>query len=147
MCVVFVCVCVPIYGVPIYERVEMCNKTHTWIQAININKYRRNSYDVIRNMKVEIAIYVLGDVKQTVKWNIFGQKNTIRIRKISQVCPSSRLWEGLELWFRVTILILLSPSGRWPQLWRLVSVCSSLHLLTRAHCAKCSPSIPLCLAS
>ena len=28
-----------------------------------------------------------------------------------------------------------------------MSVCSSLYLLTRAHCARCSPSIPLWLAS
>jgi len=53
------------------------------------------------------------------------------------VCPSSRLKGSLGLWVPVyhpdfTII--------WqPQLWRSVSVCSSLHLLTRAHCAKCSP--------
>jgi len=33
------------------------------------------------------------------------------------------------------------------QLWRSVNLCSSLYLLTRAHCARCSPSIPLRLAS
>ena len=34
-----------------------------------------------------------------------------------------------------------------PQLWRAVSVCYSLYHLTRAHCAQCSHSIPLWLAS
>jgi len=34
-----------------------------------------------------------------------------------------------------------------PKFWRSISVCSSLHLLTTAHCAWCAPSIPLWLAS
>jgi len=43
--------------------------------------------------------------------------------------------------------ILSPPSFDGPQLRRSTSVCSSLYLLTRAHCAKCSPWIRLWLAS
>ena len=39
-----------------------------------------------------------------------------------------------------TILSPLSFDG--PQLWCSVSVCSSLHLVTRAHCVQVSPSVP-----
>jgi len=52
---------------------------------------------------------------------------------------------GLGLWFSV-FTILSPPSFHGPQLWRSTSMCSSLYLLTRAHCAQCSPSIPLWLA-
>ena len=62
------------------------------------------------------------------------------------MCPSSGLWGGaLDGDFHFTILSLLSFDG--PQLWRSISVCSSLYLLTRAYCAWSSPSIPLWLAS
>jgi len=43
--------------------------------------------------------------------------------------------------------ILSPPSINGPELWRSTSVCSSFYLLTRAHCARCSPLIPLWLAS
>jgi len=56
------------------------------------------------------------------------------------MCPSSGLWGGvLDCDSQFTIL---SPqSFDEPQLWRSASVCSSLYLLTSAHCAHCSPSI------
>ena len=61
------------------------------------------------------------------------------------MCPSSGLWGGvLDCDSQFTILSPLLFDR--PQLWRSVSVCSSLYLLT-AHCALCSPSIPLWLAS
>ena len=65
------------------------------------------------------------------------------------MCPFSGLWGvlgwRLDCGSQFTILSPLSFDG--PQLWRSVSVCSSLHLLTRAHCAHCSSSIPLTLPS
>ena len=60
------------------------------------------------------------------------------------MCPSSGLWGGHELWFPVYHRPL---SFDGPQLWPSMSVCSSLHLFTRAHCAWCFPSIPMWLAS
>jgi len=42
------------------------------------------------------------------------------------------------------ITILSPPSFDGPQLLRFTSVCSSLYLLTCAHCALCSPSISQC---
>jgi len=60
--------------------------------------------------------------------------------------PSSGLW-GWVLNCDSQFNILGPPSFDGPQLWRSTSVCSSLYLLTRAHCAQCSPSIPLWLAS
>jgi len=62
------------------------------------------------------------------------------------MCPSSGLWGGV-LDCDSQFTILSPPSFDGPQLWRSTSVCSSLYLLTRAHCAQCSPSIPLWLAS
>ena len=56
------------------------------------------------------------------------------------MCPSPGLWESLRLCFPVY------HPGSTIQLWRSVSVCFFLYLLTRAHCAR-SPSIPLWLAS
>ena len=62
------------------------------------------------------------------------------------MCPSSGLWgEVLDYDFQFTILSPLSFDG--PQFWHSISMCSSLYLLTRAHCARCSPSIPLWLSS
>jgi len=58
------------------------------------------------------------------------------------MCPSSGLWGGfLDCDSQFTILS--PPSFDGPQLSRFTSMCSSLYLLTRAHCAQCSPSIPL----
>ena len=62
------------------------------------------------------------------------------------MCPSSGLWGGV-LDCDSQFTILSPPSFDGPQLWRFTSVCSSLHLLTHAHCARCSFSIPLWLAS
>jgi len=62
------------------------------------------------------------------------------------MCSSSGLWGGV-LDCDSHFTILSPPSFDGPQLWRSMSVCSSLYLLTRAHCARCSPSIPLWLAS
>jgi len=59
------------------------------------------------------------------------------------MCPSSGLWRGLGLWFPVSLPE--STFVRRAQLWRSVSVCSSLHVLTRAHCAQYSSSIPVWL--
>ena len=62
------------------------------------------------------------------------------------MCLSSRLWgEILDCNSQFTIPSL--PLFDGPQLWRSTSECSSPYLLTRAHCAQCSPSIPLWLAS
>ena len=61
------------------------------------------------------------------------------------MCPSSGLWGGfLDCDSQFTILS--PPSFDGPQLSRFTSMCSSLYLLTRAHYAQCSPSIPLWLA-
>ena len=60
------------------------------------------------------------------------------------MCPSSGLWGGV-LDCDSQFTTLSPPSFDGPQLWRFTSVCSSLYLLTRAHCAQCSPSIPLYL--
>ena len=62
------------------------------------------------------------------------------------MCPSSGLWGGV-LDCDSQFTILSPPSFDGPQLWRFTSVWFSLHLLTRAHCARCSLSIPLWLAS
>jgi len=62
------------------------------------------------------------------------------------MCPSSGLLGGV-LDCDSQLTILSPPSFDGPQLWRSRSVCSSVYLLTRAHCAQCSPSIPLWLAS
>jgi len=62
------------------------------------------------------------------------------------MCPSSGLWGGI-LDCDSQFTILSPPSFDKHQLWHSTSVCSSLCLLTRAHCAQCSPSIPLWLAS
>jgi len=60
--------------------------------------------------------------------------------------PSSGIWGGvLDCNSQFTIMSPLSLDG--PQLWRAISVCSSLYLPTRAHCDRCSPSIPLWFAS
>jgi len=65
------------------------------------------------------------------------------------MCPSSGVWGGLgwrlDCGSQFTILSPLLFDGL--QLRRPVSVCSSLHLLTRAHCVHCSASIPLTSAS
>jgi len=61
------------------------------------------------------------------------------------MCPSSGPWGGV-LDCDSQFTILSPPSIDGPQLWRSMRVCSSLYLLTRAHCARCSPSIPLWLA-
>jgi len=62
------------------------------------------------------------------------------------MCPSSGLWGGvLDSDSYFAILSILSFDGH--QLWHFISVWSSLYLLTRAHCAWCSPSIPLWLDS
>ena len=50
------------------------------------------------------------------------------------MCPSSGLWEGV-LDCDSQFTILSPPLFDWPQLWRFTSVCSSLYLLTRTHCA------------
>ena len=47
------------------------------------------------------------------------------------MCPSSGLWGGV-LDCDSQFTILSPPSFDGPQLWRFTSVCSSLHLLTRA---------------
>ena len=60
---------------------------------------------------------------------------------LSRQIPSGRVFCDSQF----TILSLLSFDG--PQLWRSMSVCSSLYLLTPAHCAQCFASIPLWLAS
>jgi len=74
-------------------------------------------------------------------------QNTIRISKIECSCPYSGLGGvlGLCLWslvYHPDVTIV-----RWAQLWRSVSVFFSIHLLTHAHCAQCSLSISLWLAS
>ena len=62
------------------------------------------------------------------------------------MCLSSRLWwEFLDGDSQFTILS--PPLFDRPQLGRSMNVCSSLYLLTRAHCARCSPSLLLWLAS
>jgi len=61
------------------------------------------------------------------------------------MCPSSGLWGGV-LDCDSQFTILSPPLFDGPQLRRFTSVCSSLYLLTRAHCAQCSPSISLYLA-
>ena len=49
------------------------------------------------------------------------------------MCPSSGLWGAvLDCDSQFTILSPISFDG--PQLWRSISVCSSLYLLTPAHC-------------
>ena len=55
------------------------------------------------------------------------------------MCPSSRL--DCDSQFTILSPLFFDRS----QLWRSMSVYSSLHLLTRAHCAQCSPSIPVWL--
>ena len=62
------------------------------------------------------------------------------------MCPSSGLWGGV-LDCDSQFTILSPPSVDGAQLWRSTSVCSSLYLITRAHFAQSSPSIPLWLAS
>ena len=58
------------------------------------------------------------------------------------VClPNS--WGVLDCDSQFTILSPLSFDGPQLSSWRSVSACTSLHLLTRAHCAQCFPSIPL----
>jgi len=51
---------------------------------------------------------------------------------------------GLGLWFPA--FYPDSTFARLPKLWHSVSIWSSLHLLTHAYCARCHPSILLCLA-
>ena len=63
------------------------------------------------------------------------------------MCLSSRLWGGGFLDCDSQFTIMGPPSFDRPQLWRFTSLCSSLYLLTRAHCPQCFPSIPLWLAS
>ena len=58
---------------------------------------------------------------------------------------SFSFWQAFAVWFRVQHLVSQSFDG--PQLWRSMSVCSSLYLITRAHCTRCCPLIPLWLAS
>ena len=58
------------------------------------------------------------------------------------MCPSSGLW-GWVLDYDSKFTILSPPSFDGSQLWRSISLGSSLYLLTRA----CSPLIPLWLAS
>jgi len=53
------------------------------------------------------------------------------------MCPSSGLCGGI-LDCDSQFTILSPPSFDKPQLWRSTSVCSSLYLLTRAHCVQCS---------
>jgi len=73
-------------------------------------------------------------------------QTAIWISKIQWIYPSSGLWGGvLDCDSQFTILSSLSFDR--PQLWRSVSVCSCLYLLTRAHCAWCFLSITLWLAS
>jgi len=60
------------------------------------------------------------------------------------MCLSSWLWgRVLDCGNQFTILSPQSFNG--PQLWRSMSVCSSLYLLTHAHCAWCSPSTRILL--
>ena len=42
------------------------------IKVININKYKQNRDDVTCNIKVETEIDIYSDVKQAVKWQVFG---------------------------------------------------------------------------
>jgi len=61
-------------------------------------------------------------------------QTAIWISKIQWIYPSSGLWGGvLDCDSQFTILSSLSFDR--PQLWRSVSVCSCIYLLTRAHCA------------
>jgi len=55
------------------------------------------------------------------------------------MCPPSVLWWSLGL-----CLPFYHPDStivRRPQLWRSVSVCSSLHILTHAHCPQQRPNL------
>ena len=62
---------------------------------------------------------------------------------------ASNLWKGFrKCHFKWDRLYHPDFISIWClQLWIVESVCSSLHLLTHARCAQCSPLIPLWLAS
>ena len=137
----YTCACM---CVPIYVRAWKCV-----MKVININKYNHNRDDVTCNIKIDTQIDVHSDVKQAVKWQLFRHLTEYDMNKYNTI-NASVFWTLRWSWIVVPSLPswLLSPlSFDGPQLWRSVSVCSSLQLLTSARCARCSHSIPLWLAS
>jgi len=117
------------------------------IKVININKYKQSRDNVTCNIKAETETDVHNDLQQEVKWQVFMRVNTIQIE-----------WNTINVSIFQTLGGLWTLIPSWPS-WVhycstdnifdvvTVSVWSFLYLLTRAHCAQCSPSIPLGLAS
>ena len=117
------------------------------IKFININKYKQNRDDVKCNITVEIEIDVHGDVRPQNKQssdNIPFFPHDRILYEWVKYNKCVRLPDSVGVLDCDSQFTILNPTiVRQPQLWCSVSVCSSLHLLTSAHCAQCSPSIPL----
>ena len=121
-------------------------KRKALLETLHTHTKKNQEKPIITNLKkrfehIKLPAKLIDYFLRSNKSNI----NQSRISKIQWMCPSFRLWGGLDCDSQFTILS--PPSFDRPQLWRSMSVCSCLHLLTRAHCAQFSPSIPLCLAS
>jgi len=99
------------------------------------------------NIDIETEIDVYCNVKQAVKWHVLRYVIECNTNKPEYKTVNVSVFRIPNLGGCSQFAILSQLMFDGPQLWRSVNLCSSLYLLTRAHCARCSPSIPLRLAS